>query len=136
MNGRASIDVVAGVLRNALPHARLPGIPKQRKQRAIVLAVLSLALRRRRAYSETELNEILKRSLAALDAGVDHVTCRRYLVDFGFVRRDRAGLRYLLNFPAVESTLSSDAIASAERLVAEALETNRKRPRLAASKPD
>jgi len=66
-----------------------------------------------------EFNELLEGELAKMHARVDHVTCRRYMVDFGFVKRDRAGTRYFLNYPKVESTLSDEAIASAAELLKE-----------------
>ena len=59
------------------------------------------------------------------------------MVDFGFVKRDRAGTRYFLNFPKVEATLSPAAIASARMLVKDALarRTKRRRKRPDSNKP-
>jgi hypothetical protein len=71
-------------------------------------------MRRRYPYNELELNEILKTQLQSMRALVDHAACRRYLVDLGFLKRDRAGTRYLLNYPRIESVLSSDAITCAQ----------------------
>lgn len=81
-----------------------------------MLAVLCVQLQRRRAYSEPELNAYLKDRLADMPATVDHVTCRRYLIDLGFVKRDRAGTRYLFNYPRLEAALSTQAIADTSRL--------------------
>ena len=92
----------------------------------MVLALVAHDLQRRHAYSETELNEALTRCLARWRADVDHVTCRRYLVDLGFVKRDRAGQRYLLNFPRVEATLSPEAREQAPALLEDALKPKRK----------
>lgn len=117
----ASSEEVADSLKRAMPEGRLKRLPRHPRRRDIVLAVLSMPLRRRYPYSERELNDQLERSLARLGAEVDHVTCRRYLVDFGFVRRDRAGKRYFVNYPRVEDTLSGDAMANVELLVASAL---------------
>lgn len=126
MTTRASVEVVSTILRKALPEARLHRIPRHPEHRDVVLAILCLGMRRRYPYSETEFNELLITELAELRADVDHVTCRRYMVDLGFVKRDRAGIRYFLNYPKVESTLSDEAMASASELVEKAL-VNRKR---------
>lgn len=89
---------------------RLQRMPKGSQDRRIVLALVGLGMRRRHPYTEAELNAYLKDLLCVRDAEVDHVTCRRYLVDTGFVRRDRAGARYLLNYPRILSTLSEEAM--------------------------
>ncbi|MEM6709203.1 MAG: DUF2087 domain-containing protein [Pseudomonadota bacterium] len=130
----ASPDVVAAALRKALPEARLHRIPKHPGRQAIVLGLMATRLERRYPYTELELNEELTAGLAHFRADVDHVTCRRYLVDLGFLKRDRAGNRYFLNFPKLEATLSIDAQEQAEELIAAALAaatdrlTNRRAP--------
>jgi hypothetical protein len=78
-------------------------------------------MRRRYAYSEIEFNEVLQAALVQMDADVDHVTCRRFLVDLGFAKRDRAGIRYFVNYPKVESTLSDDVLDSADDPIETAL---------------
>ncbi|TDJ35255.1 MAG: DUF2087 domain-containing protein [Gammaproteobacteria bacterium] len=98
----ASTEAVSAVLRKVLPEGRLNRIPRHPEHRNIVLAIFCLGLHRRYQYTETELNEFLKEQLDHMCSTVDHVTCRRYLVDLGFVKRDRAGKRYFLNFPRVE----------------------------------
>ena len=105
MSKRASAQEVAAVLAKVLAGARLRRIPRHPQHRKIVLALVCLSLRRRHAYSEAELNERIESELAKLNADVDHVTCRRYLVDLGFVKRDRAGTRYILNYPTLEAAL-------------------------------
>lgn len=107
----ASPAEVAAVLRKVLITGRLQRIPRNPRHRSVLLAVMCLQLRRRYPYSEPELNEYLKETLAGLPAVVDHVTFRRYLVDLGFLRRDRAGRRYLLYYPRVAATLDAEAIA-------------------------
>ena len=87
-----------------------------------MLAILCLNMRRRRSYTEREINEYLQDVLKTLKAMVDHVTCRRFLVDLGFLKRDRAGARYLLNYPKIERTLSVDVANAAEALLEEALD--------------
>lgn len=116
----ASREEVEEILKRLLITGRLRRIPRNPRHREIVLAVLCVDLERRRPYSELELNSYLKDRLALMRAAVDHVTCRRYLVDLGFIKRDRAGARYLLNYPRLEAALSRQAIADVEdrRIVA------------------
>ena len=126
MHNRASTEVVSAVLEKTLRGAALRRIPRNPAHRGIVLALLCSGMRRRYPYSEPELNEFLKVALGKLYARVDHVTCRRYLVDLGFVKRDRAGARYILNYPKVESTLSEEVLGSASELIENALAANRR----------
>jgi hypothetical protein len=118
-------EVVSKVLERALAEGGLNRIPRHPDHREVILAILCLGMRRRYPYTELEFNEFLQGALAELRARVDHVTCRRSMVDFGFVKRDRAGNRYFLNFPKLESALSDDAIASARDLVEKVLASPR-----------
>lgn len=119
---RASSVEVGQALDKALITGGLRRIPKNPRHRDLVLAVLCLRLRRRYPYSEPEINQRLGDALDAMNARVDHVTCRRYLVDLGFLKRDRAGVRYFLNYPRLEATLSPGAIEAAPGLVQDALQ--------------
>jgi hypothetical protein len=118
---QASPAEVAVALKKVLVTGALRRIPKHPVNRDIVLALLCLDLQRRYAYNELELNGHLASALQTMNARVDHVTCRRYLVDLGFLRRDRAGTRYFVNPLRVESTLSPSAVNAATALLAEAL---------------
>ena len=71
------------------------------------MALLSLHLERRYPYSELELKDTLIEALKMFRSSIDYVTCRRYLVDLGFMKRDRAGTRYYLNFLKLAETLPS-----------------------------
>jgi len=121
MTARASLEDTNHAVTKALRSASLLRIPRHPDHRGIILAIVCLGMQRRYAYSEPELNELIQAELARMNATVDHVTCRRYLVDLGFIKRDRAGTRYFLNYPKVEATLSEDAMANAHQLVAQAL---------------
>ena len=123
---QASPADVARVLSKAFVTGALRRIPKNPQHRDIVLAVMCLNMRRRHPYPELEINQYLRGFLKTVNATVDHVTCRRYLVDLGFVKRDRAGARYLLNYPRIELVLSADAANSAERLLQDALHQHRR----------
>ena len=126
-SNRASVEAVSKVLGKVLIEGRLNRIPRHPGYRDILLATLCLGMRRRYPYAEAEFNEFLEGGLVELNARVDHVTCRRYLVDLGFVKRDRGGNRYILNYPKLESVLSEEAMASARELVGVALRTTRRR---------
>ncbi len=115
----ASAEEVMGALKKILASGRLRRIPKKARPRDIVLATLCLSMQRRHPYTELELNEILKTRLHSMLALVDHATCRRYLVDLDFLKRDRAGTRYFLNYPRIESALSSDARTCAKAFLEE-----------------
>jgi hypothetical protein len=117
----ANVDQVSAVLWKALPGARLLRIPRNPEHRDILLAVIALEIRRRYPYTEIELNEHLRERLAGLNAEVDHATCRRYLVDCGFLKRDRAGTRYYLYYPKLAGTLSEEVMEQIETLIAEAM---------------
>lgn len=121
----ASSAEVARTLDKVLKSGGLTRVPRHPEHRAIVLALLCSDLRRRHPYTEAELNDVLRDGLARMRARVDHVTCRRYLVDTGFVKRDRAGNRYLLNFPRLAGTLAAAARAEAHELVRQALSKRR-----------
>ena len=118
---RASVETVTQALGKVLASGMLHRIPRHPEHRNILLALLCLDLRRRYPYPEVEINRYLMAALETVRARVDHVTCRRYLVDLGFLRRDRAGIRYFLNFPKVESVLSDEAMTRAPDLVARAV---------------
>ncbi|MEM7078948.1 MAG: DUF2087 domain-containing protein [Pseudomonadota bacterium] len=105
----------------ALVDGRLPRLPRHPRRRDGVLALLACELQRRYPYSEVELNDALREGLGKLRADVDHATTRRYLVDCGFLKRDRAGTRYLLNFPKLEATLDEHTRVNAQDVIEAAL---------------
>jgi hypothetical protein len=78
------------------------GFPRARRDREILLKSVALDLDEKRTYTEREVNEHLKRwqreVAPAID--VDHVSLRRWLVDYGHLERTRDGAAYRLGFPA------------------------------------
>lgn len=78
------------------------GFPRAKRDREILMRSITLDLDEQRCYDEREINACLqrwKRELApALD--VDHVTLRRWLVDYGHLERTRDGSVYRVGFPA------------------------------------
>lgn len=125
--GGATPDALAEVLGKVLASGRLTRMPRNPAHCDILLAIVSLDLRRRYPYSEFEINDVLKRKLGRLRATVDHVTCRRYLVDLGFLKRDRSGSRYFVSPGRIEAVLSSEAAAKAGELLDTVLRAGRGR---------
>jgi hypothetical protein len=77
------------------------GFPKRARDREILMKSFTLGLDEKRSYSEREVNAELKRwqceIAPALD--VDHVTLRRWLVDYGHLERTRDGKQYRVGLP-------------------------------------
>lgn len=71
----------AAVLRTFLPAGRLVQMPAQESKRLIVLDHIARIFEPGMRYPEREVNALLR---AFWD---DHVTLRRYLVDYGFLAR-------------------------------------------------
>jgi hypothetical protein len=78
------------------------GFPRAERDREILMKSMTLELDEKAVYREHDVNEHLKRwkreIAPALD--VDHVTLRRWLVDFGHLERTRDGKEYRVGFPA------------------------------------
>lgn len=100
-----------------------PGMPRKRRDQHIVLKSVALILVPNARYSETEINERLMRWRRTVARGleIDHVTLRRYLVDEGYVQRDRDGTSYRtapsapqLFDPEVEDLDPREVVSSAE----------------------
>lgn len=109
------------ILKRVFPEGCLNRIPKNPEHRNIILAILSIPLMRRYPYSEPELNELLNKSLRGMNARVDHVTARRYLVDLGFLKRDAAGSRYYLNYLKQQEVLPETFFKTAQALLTQSI---------------
>ena len=72
----------AKILKDFFAGERLKSIPAQRKKRVVILQHLVERFEPVRAYSEKEVNAILK------IAHEDFATLRRELIDYGFMKRD------------------------------------------------
>ncbi len=74
-------------------------MPKSRKDTEVFLALAASILDPRTAYSESEVNELLVEWMTDFTSpsGMDHVTVRRYLVDYRFLLRDVSGSTYRTN---------------------------------------
>lgn len=77
------------------------GFPRARRDREILMKSITLELDERRTYSEREVNDALKRWKREIAPALecDHVTLRRWLVDYGHLERTRDGKQYRVGFP-------------------------------------
>jgi hypothetical protein len=77
------------------------GFPRSPRDREILMKSFTLGLDEKAIYGERAINAALKRWLRevapALD--VDHVTLRRWLVDYGHLERTPDGAQYRVGFP-------------------------------------
>lgn len=78
------------VLRDYIENGRLKQIPMKQKKLMVVLEWLASHFEPDRMYTEREVNEIIKQYHE------DFAGLRRDLVDFGYLRRERAGSKYWL----------------------------------------
>ncbi|MDQ7824865.1 MAG: DUF2087 domain-containing protein [Candidatus Eremiobacteraeota bacterium] len=66
--------------------------PRKEKRKLVVLTAIANRFERKRNYSEKEVNELLK---SVYD---DYVTVRRYLIEYGFLDREKDGSRYWVKY--------------------------------------
>ena len=78
------------------------GWPRRPVDRQILLKSAILALGPARELDETAVNEAIMRWQVATGVGLDYVTWRRYLVDAGYLTRDRARTVYAPATPPEE----------------------------------
>lgn len=75
--------------------------PRRRRDRQILMKSILMLLDSGRAYSEREINVLLRawgRDVAPA-ISTDHVTLRRLLVDHGLLERSTDGAAYRVGFP-------------------------------------
>jgi AcrR family transcriptional regulator len=78
----------AALVAKHMPNGRLETFPLKEKARLALIEHISESFDRRSHYTEREVDAILKPLVA------DHSKARRYLVDYGFLRRTADGSRY------------------------------------------
>lgn len=78
----------AALVAKHMPNGRLEAFPLKEKARLALIEHISESFDRRSHYTEREVDAILKPLVA------DHTKARRYLVDYGFLRRTADGSRY------------------------------------------
>lgn len=70
--------------------------PKKYKDRLVILGSIVFSLKSQKQYSEKLINETIIEwiRMMASKSYLDCVTLRRYLIDFGLLKRDPAGRKY------------------------------------------
>jgi hypothetical protein len=102
-------------------------LPKKRLDRHILFISSILKLEPERLYSESELNDELRKWTIhfGTNFGLDHVTLRRFLIDERYINRDSAGMTYELETADLPFTFDP----SIEKLDLEELINEAKRER-------
>jgi len=67
---------------------KILNFPKKQKKKLIILNKIVNDFKKGKSYSEKEVNEILKERF------FDFVTLRRYMIEYGFLRRNKDGTDY------------------------------------------
>jgi len=115
------------------------GLPRRRRDRYILLRSAVQRFDAAREYSEPEIDASLRDWIAWVGGRleIDPVALRRYLVDEGFLQRDRRGSRYrachagrgVFSFAAEVDAADPLAILTEARQESEARKQQRIRPR-------
>ena len=79
--------------------------PKKYKDRLVLLGSIVLSLKPQKQYSEKLINESIKEWINKMadKSYLDYVTLRRYLIDFGLLKRDPAGSEYYIAESKIDS---------------------------------
>ena len=89
-----TVEEYDALIRKYFPHGpdgTITGFPRKEKRKLAILRHITGRFERQRQYTEKEVNEVLK--------GVypeDHVTLRRYMIEYGFMDRNDDGSAYWL----------------------------------------
>jgi hypothetical protein len=83
---------------------------------AVVLAAAAQGFHPDRAYTEREVNELLRAFLAGPGAmlATDHVELRRWLVDYRLLARDGFGRAYTVGTPSAEIVAAAAQLATVD----------------------
>ena len=97
-----------------LSKAGVKRVPKKHKEAKALLALSLVDLNVEAIFDEQEIDAHLAhwlKKLAVQGDGVDYVTWRRALVDYGFLRRATDGVIYRIRPETIAEALSEDAQA-------------------------
>ena len=110
-------------------------IPKNRQDAKVFLALAASSFDPQVGYSEPEVNEHLLDWMDSITrpASIDHVTVRRYLVDFHFLLRDNKGTLYRTNQSAINMVIEPEARSIHPRYVLEEVTLEREQRKLASA---
>ena len=105
----------------------LKRMPGARADTEIFLALAASIFDPRACYPEADINEHLRDWLSAFadTARLDHVTVRRYLVDYAFLLRDASGGAYRANQAIINRAILPEARATQPRELLEEAQQER-----------
>ncbi len=115
------------ILRRLFNGGAIRRIPRNRHDAKVFLALAASSFDPQVGYSEPEVNEHLldwMESITCPDS-IDHVTVRRYLVDFSFLLRDSKGTLYRTNQSAINRIIEPEARSIHPRYVLEEVSRER-----------
>ncbi len=115
---------------------RMRRIPRGKADTILFLALAASTLDPRETYSEPELNRELREWMADfVDARVfDHVTVRRFLVDYRYLLRDAHGTRYTTNQAMISHAIEPEVRSIQLEMIFQSVEKARARRKRAATR--
>lgn len=134
--GKVTLEGAEARFERMFGAGRLRRMPKGRADTLLFLSVAASILDPRKIYSEPELNEELKNWMSDFveQRVFDHVTVRRYLVDFRLLLRDQQGSRYQTNQTMINHTIAPEVRSIQPALIFDSMETARAQRRLDAKR--
>lgn len=103
-------DKAENVLRRLFGPGRLRRLPKKADDTQLILALAISDLDPTTLHAEHDINVHLSAWLDGIASrSLDYVTLRRYLVDYGFLIRERSGAWYRLMESRVSETVDVEA---------------------------
>lgn len=102
-------------------------LPRSRKDLEVVLAVAAAVFSPRETYDEADINLKLGEWLASFSerTTLDHVSLRRYLVDYNLLQRTNSGSRYTSNQTIINTLIEPEARGVVPGDILEELATER-----------
>ena len=115
---------IEDVLRRLFKGGVIARIPRDRRDAKIFLALAASSFDPRVVYSETAVNEHLLEWMEDITspASMDHVTVRRYLVDFYLLLRDASGSSYKANQTVIGKIIEPEARSIHPRYILETVQ--------------
>jgi hypothetical protein len=104
-------DDLTNLLRRIFHGGLMRRVPKKREEADAIMALSLVGLPAEGVYDESEINVHLSSWLDGIsrETNLDYVTLRRYLVDYGFLRRAFDGAVYRIVQDRIEEVLSPEA---------------------------
>jgi hypothetical protein len=116
-------DELTALFRRTFKTGILRRVPKKTKDAAAVLALSIVSLDADGFYDENEIDLHLTSWLEGIGSehgNADHVTWRRALVDYGFLRRATDGVIYRVDAQRIDESITAEARAvNPKRIFAE-----------------